>query len=83
MHRSRCLAHWHAKRAECSHCGNDNHEKFHYSKIEGDAVLQIQVCDEWNGYIKMIDTRQYIEKPSAAMFDLKSNHLDVAQENGY
>ncbi|MCH6268090.1 MULTISPECIES: formate dehydrogenase accessory protein FdhE [Neobacillus] len=80
----RCLAHWNAKRLECSHCGNEDYQKIKFLTIEGDAVSQIQVCEECNGYIKIIDTRQYIEKPSAAMIDLNSIHLDfVAQENGF
>jgi formate dehydrogenase maturation protein FdhE len=55
-----------------------------YLFSEGGAVSQIQVCEECNGYIKIIDIRQYIEKPSAALLDLNSIHLDyVAQENGY
>lgn len=83
-HCPRCQAHWHAKRLECSHCGNQNHEKMNFLTIEGDAANQIQVCEECNGYIKVIDTRQYITKPTAAMLDLNSLHLDfVAQENGY
>jgi FdhE protein len=52
--------------------------------VEGDAASQIHVCDECNGYIKVIDTRQYIEKPQAALLDLNTLHLDfVAQEKGY
>ncbi|WP_040206838.1 formate dehydrogenase accessory protein FdhE [Neobacillus jeddahensis] len=84
MHCPRCLYHWHAKRLECGHCGNENHETIQFISIEGDATSQIQVCDECSGYIKIIDTRQYITKPSAALLDLKSIHLDfVAQEHGY
>jgi FdhE protein len=80
----RCLAHWNAKRLECAHCGNEDHKTIKFITIEGDAVSQIQVCEECNGYIKIIDTRQFIEKPSAALLDLNSIHLDfVAQENGY
>jgi FdhE protein len=80
----RCLARSNAKRLECSHCGNEDHEKISFITIEGDAVSQIQVCDECNGYIKVIDTRQYITKPQAALLDLNTLHLDfVAQENGY
>jgi FdhE protein len=34
--------------------------------------------------MKVIDTRQYITKPSAAQIDLDTIHLDfVAQQNGY
>jgi FdhE protein len=84
IHCPRCLAHWNAKRLECAHCGNEDHKTIEFITIEGDAVSQIQVCEECNGYIKIIDTRQYIEKPSAALLDLNSIHLDfVAQENGY
>ena len=80
----RCLAHWHAKRLECSHCGNNDHQKMKFITIEGDAASQIQVCDECSGYIKIVDTRQFIEKPSAALLDLNTIHLDfIAQENGY
>jgi FdhE protein len=84
IHCPRCHAHWNAKRLECSHCGNEDHQTTKFLTIEGDAVSQIQVCEVCNGYIKIIDTRQYITKPSAAMLDLNSIHLDfVAQENGY
>ncbi len=84
IHCPRCLAQWHAKRLECSHCGNESHKTIQFLEIEGDATSKIQVCEECNGYIKIIDTRQYITKPSAALLDLNSIHLDfVAQENGY
>ncbi|WHY00636.1 formate dehydrogenase accessory protein FdhE [Neobacillus sp. DY30] len=80
----RCLAHWNAKRIECTHCGNDDHKTIQFLTIEGDASSQIQVCDKCTGYIKVIDTRQYLSKPSAALLDLNSIHLDfVAQEHGY
>jgi FdhE protein len=80
----RCLAHWHAKRIECAHCGNDDHNTIQFITLEGDATSQIQVCDKCTGYIKVIDTRQYLSKPSSAMLDLNSIHLDfVAQEQGY
>jgi FdhE protein len=84
IHCPRCLAHWNAKRLECSHCGSEDHQTTKFLTIEGDAVSQIQVCEKCHGYIKIIDTRQYITKPSAALLDLNSIHLDfVAQENGY
>ncbi|WP_419954951.1 formate dehydrogenase accessory protein FdhE [Neobacillus niacini] len=80
----RCLAHWNAKRVECAHCGNDDHKTIQFLTIEGDASSQIQVCDKCTGYIKVIDTRQYLSKPSASMLDLNTIHLDfVAQEQGY
>lgn len=80
----RCLAHWNAKRVECAHCGNDDHKTIQFLTIEGDASAQIQVCEKCTGYIKVIDTRQYLSKPSAAMLDLNTIHLDfVAQEQGY
>lgn len=84
IHCPRCHANWHAKRLECSHCGNEDHKTIQFLTVEGDATSQIQVCEECKGYIKIIDTRQYISKPSVALLDLNSIHLDfVAQENGY
>jgi FdhE protein len=80
----RCLAHWHARRLECVHCGNEDHKTIKFITVEGDAASQIQVCDDCSGYIKVIDTRQYLKKPKASMLDLNTIHLDfVAQENGY
>lgn len=84
VHCPRCLFHWHVKRLTCSHCGNENHETIHFLTIEEDPSSQIQVCEECHGYTKVIDTRQYLEQPEAAMLDLTTIHLDyVAQENGY
>jgi FdhE protein len=84
VHCPRCLAHWQGKRLECDHCGNDDHQKLKFLTIEGDAISQIQVCEVCNRYMKVIDTRQYITKPSAAQIDLDTIHLDfVAQQNGY
>jgi FdhE protein len=80
----RCHAHWHAKRLECSHCGNEDHTTIQFLSIEGESAMQIQVCEQCNGYIKIIDTKQFITKPSVALLDLLSIHLDiVAQDNGY
>jgi FdhE protein len=80
----RCLAHWQAKRIECAHCGNDDHNTIQFITVEGDATSQIQVCEKCTGYIKVIDTRQYLSMPSSAMLDLNTIHLDfVAQEHGY
>ncbi|WP_438825769.1 formate dehydrogenase accessory protein FdhE [Neobacillus drentensis] len=84
IHCPRCFAHWPARRLECSHCGNENHETIYFLEIEGEVTSKIQVCEECNGYIKIIDSRQYITKPSVALLDLNSIHLDmVAQEKGY
>lgn len=84
LHCPRCLAHWHEKRLTCSHCGNEDHETVQFLTIEGESAAQIQVCEECKGYTKIIDTRQYIVKPTPAMLDLNTIHLDfVAQENGY
>lgn len=84
VHCPRCLAHWPEKRVMCSHCGNDDHKTIQYLTIEGEASSQIQVCDKCSGYVKVIDTRQFISKPSSAILDLNTIHLDfIAQENGY
>ncbi|MBM4761604.1 formate dehydrogenase accessory protein FdhE [Bacillus sp. B15-48] len=84
IHCPRCQAHWPEKRIMCSHCGNNDHNEIKYLKIEGEATSQLQVCEKCHGYVKVIDTRQFISKPSSAMLDLNTIHLDfIAQENGY
>jgi FdhE protein len=80
----RCHANWHEKKLSCSHCGNEDYEKMKYLTVEGKSTEQIHVCEECKGYTKIIDTRQYITKPSPELLDLKTIHLDyIAQENGY
>jgi FdhE protein len=80
----RCSASWLDKKLSCAHCGNENYETMKYLTIEGKPTEQIHVCEECNGYTKIIDTRQFIDKPSPQLLDLKSIHLDyIAQENGY
>nr|WP_269320268.1 formate dehydrogenase accessory protein FdhE [Bacillus sp. EB01] len=80
----RCLVHWHDKRITCTHCGNDEHDTIKFISVEGDSTSQIQACDKCIGYIKIVDTRQFIKKPSLAILDLNTLHLDfIAQENGY
>ncbi|WP_071461449.1 formate dehydrogenase accessory protein FdhE [Bacillus massilinigeriensis] len=80
----RCLAEWNEKRVYCAHCGNDDHETISFLTVEGDETAQIQACEKCKGYTKVIDTRQFISKPSSAMLDLTTIHLDyIAQENGY
>ncbi|RSD27200.1 formate dehydrogenase accessory protein FdhE [Mesobacillus subterraneus] len=84
LHCPRCSAHWHDRRVTCSHCGNNDHETVKVLTIEGESAVQIQVCEECKGYTKIIDTRQYIVKPTPAMLDLNTIHLDfVAQDQGY
>jgi FdhE protein len=84
LHCPRCLVHWHDKRLTCSHCGNDDHTTIKFLTIEGEPTSQIQACEECKGYTKIIDTRQLIAKPSPAVLDLTTIHLDyVAQEQGY
>lgn len=84
IHCPRCHAHWPEKRVECSHCGNEDSKTIHYLTVEGESTSQLQVCDKCQGYLKVIDTRQFISKPSSAILDLNTIHLDfIAQEKGY
>ncbi|MCM3586812.1 formate dehydrogenase accessory protein FdhE [Mesobacillus maritimus] len=84
VHCPRCLVQWPEKRVVCSHCGNEDSKTIQFISVEGDATSQLQVCDQCHGYLKVIDTRQFISKPSSAILDLNSIHLDfIAQDNGY
>jgi FdhE protein len=84
LHCPRCLAFWVDKKISCSHCGNSDHDTIQFLTIEGDASSQIHVCEKCKGYTKVIDTRQFIKKPSTPLLDLQTIHLDyIAQEKGY
>ena len=84
VHCPRCHAHWPEKKLKCSHCGNDDHEQIQFLTVEGDASAQILCCEKCKGYTKIIDTRQFITKPSSDILDLTTIYLDyIAQENGY
>jgi FdhE protein len=80
----RCQVNWPEKKLSCSHCGNVDSETMKYITIEGRPSEQIHVCEECKGYTKIIDTRQFIEKPSPQLLDIQTIHLDyIAQEKGY
>jgi FdhE protein len=80
----RCHANWPEKKLSCSHCGSENYENMKYLTVEGKSTEQIHVCEDCKGYTKIIDTRQYISKPTPELLDLRTIHLDyIAQENGY
>lgn len=84
IHCPRCNAHWQEKRLKCSHCGNENHETLKFLSVENKITEQIYACNECKGYIKVIDTRELINKEKPAILDLKTIHLDyIAQQNGY
>ncbi len=80
----RCYASWTEKRTKCSHCGVDHDEKMIYLHLENDPTMQLYVCDDCKGYVKVIDEKQAFKKEEPAILDLKTIHLDIlAQEKGY
>ena len=84
LHCPRCHADWQEKRLKCSHCGNEDHDTLSYLTIEGDSTEQIHVCKVCNGYVKLIDDREALEKLDPTMLDLTTIHLDyIAQQKGY
>lgn len=84
IHCPRCEAHWQEKRLKCSHCGNEDHETIHFLAVEDDPTARLHVCEQCSGYVKVIDTKQYLTKPAPSLLDLDTVHLDfVAQENGF
>ncbi|WP_102349315.1 formate dehydrogenase accessory protein FdhE [Bacillus sp. Marseille-P3661] len=84
VHCPRCFANWSEKRSKCSHCGKDHSEALHYLHIEDNKKLQIHICEDCNGYVKVIDTRGTFKQENPAILDLNTIHLDIlAQEKGY
>ncbi len=80
----RCYASWSEKRTKCSHCGVDHDEKMNYLHLENDPTMQLYVCDDCNGYVKVIDEKQAFKKEEPALLDLNTIYLDIlAQEKGY
>ncbi|GAX89628.1 formate dehydrogenase accessory protein FdhE [Effusibacillus lacus] len=84
LHCPRCEYNWRENRLKCSHCGNEDFETMHFLTVEGEETAKIHVCEKCGGYVKVIDTRQYLAKPAPALLDLDTVHLDfIAQQNGY
>lgn len=80
----RCYASWSEKRTKCSHCGVDHDDKMNYLHLENDPTKQLYVCDDCNGYVKVMDEKQVLKKEEPALLDLNTIHLDIlAQEKGY
>lgn len=84
VHCPRCYASWNEKRTTCSHCGKDHDGKMKYFHIEEDQTMQIYICEDCNGYVKVIDAKQRFKKEEPALLDLNTIHLDIiAQDRGY
>lgn len=80
----RCYASWTEKRTKCSHCGVDHDEKMKYLHLENDPTMQLYVCEDCKGYVKVIDEKQALKKEEPALLDLNTIYLDIlAQEKGY
>lgn len=80
----RCYASWSEKRTKCSHCGVDHDEKMIYLHLENDPTMQLYVCDDCKGYVKVMDEKQVLKKEEPALLDLNTIYLDMlAQEKGY
>lgn len=80
----RCYATWQEKRMACSHCGSEKEQDLRYLSVEGEEKAQIHICNTCHGYLKVIDTRNMLDKPAPDLLDLNTIHLDlIAQERGY
>lgn len=84
MYCPRCYASWQEKRTKCSHCGKEHDDKMTYLQLEEDPSLQLYICNDCNGYVKVIDSKEKFKKEEPALLDLNTIHLDIlAQEKGF
>ncbi|WP_048601241.1 formate dehydrogenase accessory protein FdhE [Rubeoparvulum massiliense] len=80
----RCEGEWHENRVVCSHCGNQNPKTMKYFTVEEEDTIQLHVCEECHGYLKVVDDRKRIKKTRPALLDVQTLHMDlVAQNRGY
>jgi FdhE protein len=80
-----CGADWRFNRLQCMYCGNEDHHSLGYLYSEDRPnMIQAEVCDKCNGYLKVITTYAPTAPEMLAVEDLATLHLDYrAQERGY
>ena len=84
LHCSLCDHEWQYKALKCIHCGNENHEGLQLITIPGVEGRELQVCNECQGYVKQIKTKEVIVEKNLNLEDVKSLYLDlIAEKEGY
>lgn len=80
----RCSTVWNAKRLQCPHCKNEDHEKLRYITVGEDEDRKLYVCEVCKGYVKYINTQELLVQPDFFLVDLETIYLDiVADQQGY
>jgi FdhE protein len=75
---------WLLPRLGCPYCTTSNQQELRYFYGEGEDLYRVQVCDECQGYLKIMDTRQGGDVKTLAVDDVATAHLDLlAEQKGY
>jgi len=81
---TRCDTVWEVKRLQCPHCKNNNHDKLRFLTADASESKKLYVCEECKGYVKLVDTKDQLGKPSFFLIDLETIYLDmIAVQQGY
>ncbi|OEF97006.1 formate dehydrogenase accessory protein FdhE [Desulfuribacillus alkaliarsenatis] len=81
---TRCDTVWELNPLQCPHCKNDDHEKLHYIKAGADEGRKVYACNVCKEYVKQIDAKDFMNKPSHFIVDLETIYLDMlAAQQGY
>ena len=80
-----CGADWGRRRMQCVFCGNEDHQTLSHLYFEAQrGARRVEVCDECQGYLKVITTFAPTPPELLLVQDLATVHLDyVAREHGY
>ena len=73
---------WKLSRLGCPFCDTDTHGDLHYFYGEGEDLYRVQVCQQCNGYLKIIDTRLGGDETAMSLEDVATAHLDLLAEKG-
>lgn len=81
---TRCETVWELLRLQCPLCKSEDHEKLQYIKAGTEESRKIYACDTCKGYVKYIDMKEMLDKPSFFLIDLETIYLDmIAAQQGY
>ena len=80
-----CGADWHARRLQCTRCGNEDHRTLGYlSPAKKEATMRAEVCEKCRVYLKVIVSFSPSPAEMLSVEDLATVQLDyMAQGRGY
>lgn len=79
-----CHAEWAYDRIRCARCGTRDAEKLRYTHVEPDEARRVHLCDDCQGYLRVVFEDEVEGAVSMLVESVLSAHLDaLALELGY